>query len=64
MPKPIEPSPMTATRGFGDADSVMRRSRGFLTAAVRGGAALPLGITAWPHCQSMGKAADRDTAKG
>src|ERR1700694_3561210 len=26
MPKPIEPSPMTATRGFGATDSVIRRS--------------------------------------
>jgi hypothetical protein len=25
MPKPIEPSPITATRGFGDADADMRR---------------------------------------
>ena len=30
MPKPIEPSPMTAMRGFGDADSVMRRFPWFL----------------------------------
>src|ERR1700723_3793657 len=26
MPKPIEPSPMTAARGFADTDSVMRQT--------------------------------------
>src|SRR4029079_5886542 len=53
MPKPIEPSPMTATRGL--ADSGMRRSlSGFSWAAV-GPAGFPLGITAWPRCQSVGK---------
>src|SRR5260221_3338571 len=51
MPKPIEPSPMTATRGFGAMDSGMRRflsgfldSRNFRTAlpsAYHGLAALP-----------------------
>src|ERR1700733_1303552 len=56
MPKPIEPSPMTAACGLADADGVMRLSRGFLTAGI-GGAAWPLGTTAWPRCQSMRKAA-------
>src|SRR5258708_39950083 len=55
MPKPIEPSPMTATRGFGVTDSGMRRSLGFLTA-------LPFGITAWPRCQSMRQGGKEDAA--
>src|SRR3979411_2789675 len=58
MPKPIEPSPMTATGGFGDfgdTDSGMRQFLGFLTA-------LPFGITAWPRCQSMRQGGKEDAA--
>jgi ribulose-5-phosphate 4-epimerase/fuculose-1-phosphate aldolase len=55
MPKPIEPSPMTATRGFGVTDSGMRRYLGFLTA-------LSFGITAWPRCQSMRQGGKEDAA--
>ena len=51
MPKPIEPSPMTATRGFTDA-GIRRSLNGFILAAIRL-AALLLGITAWPRCQSV-----------
>src|ERR1700716_16212 len=55
MPKPIEPSPMTATRGFGVTFSGMRQFLGFLTA-------LPFGITAWPRCQSMRQGGKEDAA--
>ena len=50
MPKPIEPSPMTATRGF--LVSGIRRFLWFLTAVIGSPLSL-LGITAWPRCQSM-----------
>ena len=52
MPNPIEPSPMTATRGL--ADFGMRRSLDVSFGRDPGGG-LPLGITAWPRCQSVGK---------
>src|SRR5271165_1821984 len=50
MPKPIEPSPIMAMRGFEDSD--MWRFPGFLVTAILA-AARPLGITAWPRCQSV-----------
>jgi ribulose-5-phosphate 4-epimerase/fuculose-1-phosphate aldolase len=60
MPKPIEPSPITAMRGFVKAGSGISGPSAFLDScdAV---AALPLGITAWPRCQSMRQIEKRDT---
>src|ERR1700749_1528563 len=55
MPKPIEPSPMTAIFGF--AASVIRRS----VPVFCGFAALP--ITAWPRCQSVGEASAMSETK-
>ena len=57
MPKPIEPSPMTAMRGF--AESACGILECFLTPCS---SALALGITAWPRCQSMGQSGNRDAA--
>ena len=52
MPKPIEPRPITATRGLADIRHRRVPSSVSLTAAIRRGL-LPAGITAWPRCQSM-----------
>src|SRR5260370_29271338 len=71
MPNPIEPSPITATLGF--TDSGIRRSlRNFLEHDLSENryplfrimriAALPLGITAWPRCQSMRQGGQEDAA--
>src|ERR1700738_299842 len=52
MPNPIEPSPMTATRGFGMFASSMRLFLWrFLLAEIRK-RLLSLRITAWPRCLS------------
>src|ERR1700749_3379520 len=55
MPKPIEPSPMTAIFGF--AVSVIWRS----VPVSCGFAVLP--ITAWPRCQSVGQQTAMSEAK-
>src|SRR5258705_795090 len=60
MPKPIEPSPITATRGFELTESGMRRSLVCSLAEITVG--VPLGITAWPRCQSMRQGGKEDAA--
>src|SRR5712671_6780800 len=49
MPNPIDPRPITAINGF--LDSAMPRSLNVLFG--RAPSAEPLGITAWPRCQSV-----------
>jgi 3-dehydro-4-phosphotetronate decarboxylase len=65
MPNPIEPSPITATRGFAESDSGIRRYLRFPHRRIQQRLGL-WGITAWPRCQSMrqgGKqVCGRDTA--
>src|SRR3954471_12258851 len=58
--KPIEPSPTTATRGFGATFSGMVIPWSFLVAYPA--AAFALGITAWPRCQSMRQRAKQEAA--
>src|SRR3954453_2023158 len=61
MPNPIEPSPMTAMRCLRATASGITAFP-FNVVGAYLSAAFPLGITAWPRCQSMRQRAKQDAA--